>query len=233
MVKQFSSPRRFAFFQVVSASGEVPFQGGPPPREIPSDALGAAQSVWVGDFTSLRIPGRYRVGTDDGMSSYPFDVGPGVFDATIRAVQRAFDYQRAFSRRLRAGARQLHHALGRNYQQIVYVSGLPGVTRGRTHAFHHWFATLNAAPYLFPRLWLEAQLRHRSRPTSVCHTADTSTPLEGRYTANDSWSTNELDVDGQGATLYNLYLGRWWAARAPPTRAVLRSVPNSPSKAAK
>ena len=26
----------------------------------------------------------------------------------------------------------VHHALGRNYQQMAYVSGLPGVSRGRT-----------------------------------------------------------------------------------------------------
>ena len=32
MVKQFSSPRRFGSFKVVSASGEVAFQGGPPVR---------------------------------------------------------------------------------------------------------------------------------------------------------------------------------------------------------
>ena len=74
MVKQFSSPKRFASFQVVSASGEVAFQGGPPVREIPTDTLGAIRTVWVGDFTSLRIPGRYRIVTDDGISSYPFDI---------------------------------------------------------------------------------------------------------------------------------------------------------------
>ena len=35
----------------------------------------------MGDFTPLRRPGRYRVITDDGISSYPFDIGPSVFDA--------------------------------------------------------------------------------------------------------------------------------------------------------
>jgi endoglucanase len=97
MVKQISSPKRFTSFQVVSSSGEVAFKGGPPVREIPTDALGAVRTVWIGDFTPLRIPGRYRVVTDDGMSSYPFDVGPSVFDTSVRAVQRAFYYQRAFT----------------------------------------------------------------------------------------------------------------------------------------
>jgi len=65
----------------------------------------------------------------------------------------------------------VHHALGRNYQQMAYVSGLPGVAHGRTHGFHHWLAALDATPFLFPGWWLEARSQHRSRPTSLCRTA--------------------------------------------------------------
>jgi endoglucanase len=539
MLKQFSASRPFASFHVVSATGEVAFQGGAPVRQISTDALGAIRSVWVGDFTPLRVPGRYRIVADDGTSSYPFDVGPVVFDAVVRAVQRAFYYQRAFTeidsahaqgpwvhasdaalappgmvkgwhdagdfsvysastnsalfwllstaadfspreddtgipesgngvpdlldearwglewllsvqepsggfhnttcqerygpygtnwpermspyrpgevgtiatgravgtlafasvlyrpydaafaertlRAAQAGYRFLrarptensdgptcpamrqdgdpsvgrdvrmysaagmllatsddalradfeenyqpvrndpsylrsnvyaallylrasagnperqrairrdfrhraeevrldgerhpfawagrtfwgsiaagfqrtaafsaqacledsvaaasdceqvlanvHHALGRNYQQIVYVSGVPGVTRGRTHAFHHWLAALNATPYLFPGLVAggpiaapepgDISVPHgRPIPTwgywgDPAMPRDASTPLEGRYTDNDSWSTNELDIDWQAVTLYNLYFARWWAAGAPATR---------------
>src|SRR5262249_49390714 len=46
----------------------------------------------------------------------------------------------------------VHHALGRNYQSIAYISGLPGVSRGRSHAFHHWLAALGAEPPIFPGL---------------------------------------------------------------------------------
>jgi len=548
IIKQFTSPRRFASFQVVSASGEVAFQGGPPIREVPTDTLGGIRRIWVGDFTPLRAPGRYRVVADDGTSSYPFDVGPGVFGAAVRALQRAFYYQRAFTEidaahadgpwvhasdaalappgvvkgwhdagdfslysastnsalfwllsaaadfspqeddtgipesgngvpdlldearwglewllsvqdpsgrfhnttcqerygpygtnwpermslyragevgtiatgraagtlafasvlyrpydaafaerslkaaqagygflrdrpaensdgptcpamrqdgdpsvgrdvrmyaaaglllatgepglrvdfeenyqplqndpsylrsniyaallYLRASAgdperqgairRELrhraevvradgerhpfgragrtfwgsiaagfqrtagfsaqacledpvgattdceqvlanvHHALGRNYQQIVYVSGLPGVTRGRTHAFHHWLAALNATPYVFPGLVAggpvaapepaDVAVPH-GRPIPIwgywgdpAMPRNTSTPLEGRYTDNDSWSTNELDIDWQGVTLYNLYFARWWATSASAARAALPFVPSS------
>jgi len=540
MVKEFSSPRRFGSFKVVSASGEIALEGGPPVREIPTNALGLVRSVWVGDFTALRTPGRYRIVTDDGMSSYLFDVGPGVFDAPVRAVQRAFYYQRAFTEidaahgqgpwvhandaalappgivkgwhdagdfsvysastnsalfwmlsaiadfspqeddtgipesgngvpdlldearwglewllsvqepnggfrnttcqehygpygtnrpermlpyragdigtiatgravgtlafasvlyrsydaafaerclgAARAGYRFLrdrptensdgptcpamrqdgdprvgrdvrmyaaagllvatgdpslradfeenyqppqndpsylrsnvyaallylrassgdperqrairwelrrraeevrfdgkshpfrwagrtfwgsiaagfqrtagfsaqacledpvgavadceqvlanvHHALGRNYQQIVYVSGLPGITRGRTHAFHHWLATLGATPHLFPGLVAGGPIAvpepgdvsvPYAHPIPIwgywgdpAMPRDASTPLEGRYTDNDSYSTNELDVDWQGVTLYNFYLARWWAVRARATPA--------------
>jgi len=538
-VKQFSSPRPFTSFQVVNANSEVAFEGGPPIREVPTEALGAIRSVWVGDFTPFRVPGRYRVITSDGLSSYPFSIGTDVFDAAARAVQRAFYFQRAFTeidaahalgpwihssdaalappgvvkgwhdagdfslysastnsalfwllsaiadfspreddtgipesgngvpdlldearwglewllsvqkpnggfrnttcqehygpystntpermppyrngevgtiatgravgtlafasvlyhsydasfagrclraaqagyrflrdrptessdgptcpamrqdgdasagrdvrmyaaaglllatgdrslradfeenyqplrndpsylrsnvyaallylrasageperqRTIRAELRRraedvrldggrhpfqwasrtfwgsiaagfqrtagfsaqacledpigavadceqvlanVHHALGRNYQRIVYVSGLPGIIHGRTHAFHHWLATLNATPYLFPGLVAGGPIAApeptdvsvpQGRPVPIwgywgdpAMPRDASTPLEGRYTDNDSWSTNELDVDWQGVTLYNLYFARWWANYAPTVR---------------
>jgi hypothetical protein len=34
MVKQFSSPKRFASFEVVTTSGEVAFEGGSPVRQV-------------------------------------------------------------------------------------------------------------------------------------------------------------------------------------------------------
>ncbi len=45
-----------------------------PTCSAPSD------TVWIGDFTALRVRGRYRLVTDDGLSSHPFDVRPDVFD---------------------------------------------------------------------------------------------------------------------------------------------------------
>jgi endoglucanase len=547
MVKQFSSPQPFGSFQVVSTNGEVAFEGGAPVREVPTDALAAIRTVWVGDFTPLQTPGRYYLVTDNGITSYQFNVRSDVFDPAVRAVQRAFYYQRAFTgidadhaqgpwvhasdaalapptvvkgwhdagdfslysastnsalfwllsaaadfspqeddtdipesgngvpdlldearwglewllslqeldggfqnttcqerygpygtnhpermspyragevgtiatgravgtlafasvlyrghdgifaerlleaaragyrflrdrpsedsdgatcpamrqdgdpkvgrdvrmyaaaglllatgdRRVRAdfeksyqplqndpsylrsniyaallyvrasagdperqgairrelrrraeevrvdGQRHpfqwagrtfwgsiaagfqrtagfsaqacledpvgaaadceqvlanVHHMLGRNYQQIAYMSGLPGVSRGRTHAFHHWLAALDAKPFLFPGLVAGGPIEApepediavpHGRPIPIwgywgdpAMPRDISTPLEGRYTDNDSWSTNELDVDWQGVTLYNLYLARWWAAGAPTTGAGFRHFPS-------
>jgi hypothetical protein len=45
---------------------------------------------------------------------------------------------------------------------------------------------------------------------------DGRTPLEGRYTDNDSWSTNEVSVDWQGSALYSLYFAAWMAKGRPP-----------------
>ena len=46
---------------------------------------------------------------------------------------------------------------------------------------------------------------------------DASTPLEGRYTDNDSWSTNELDVDWQGVTS-TIFIWRAGGPLAPRRR---------------
>jgi endoglucanase len=96
--KQFTSPRPFAAFQVVDErDGTVAFAGGGPVRSIRSEVLGPGGAAWVGDFTALAAPGRYRLVADNGLRSYPFDVGAQVFDRPLRAVQRWFYYQRAFT----------------------------------------------------------------------------------------------------------------------------------------
>ena len=121
----------------------------------------------------------------------------------------------------------VHYALGRNYLQLCYVSGLEGVSRGRKHAFHHWLAALRADPHLFPGMVAggptatpvssDRSFSH-ARPVPVwgywgdpALPRDGSTPVDGRYTDNDSWSTNEVDVDWQAVALYDLLFARWMA----------------------
>jgi hypothetical protein len=127
----------------------------------------------------------------------------------------------------------VHYAFGRNYLQFSYVSGIPGVTRGMTWAYHHWLRTLDATPHVFPGMVAGG-------PSEVPEAADVSypsswpfpewgywgdprfprdakTPLDGRHTDNDSWSTNEVAVNWQAATLYGLYFAQW-AARNLPAR---------------
>jgi endoglucanase len=121
----------------------------------------------------------------------------------------------------------LHYALGRNSLGMVYVSGLKGVTLARSHAFHHWYASLQATPYLPPGMVAGG-------PNSSPEKADTSnplahpvpiwgyfgdpawprddkTPLDERFSDNDSWSTNELSIDWQAAALYSFYFADWAA----------------------
>jgi endoglucanase len=98
MSKQFTSASAFEGFRVVrDVDGTVALVGGPPVRRIETDLLGPVRAVWVGDFTSLARPGRYRIVADNGLQSHPFYVGPDVFDRAVRAVQRGFYFQRAFT----------------------------------------------------------------------------------------------------------------------------------------
>lgn len=121
----------------------------------------------------------------------------------------------------------LDYAFGRNSFQFAYVSGIPGVTRGRQRSFHHWLATLQATPYVFPGMVAggpnEAPesadgSRPLARPMSIwgywgdpSMPRNASTPIDQRYTDNDSYSTNELDINWQAPTLYVLYFGQWLA----------------------
>jgi hypothetical protein len=46
---------------------------------------------------------------------------------------------------------------------------------------------------------------------------DERTPIEERYTDNDSWSTNEVSLDWQAPAVYALHFAEW-LARRPSTR---------------
>jgi endoglucanase len=98
MEKRFTSPRPFGSFAVVRvADGVKVLEGGGPARTVTTEVLGPRREVWIGDFSRLAQPGRYRIVADNGLTSHPFDVGPDVFDRPLRAMQRFFYFQRAFT----------------------------------------------------------------------------------------------------------------------------------------
>jgi len=174
----------------------------------------------------------------DDARAHPFEWAGRYFWGSIGA---GFERSGAFNAKLCLGdpiqeaahcdqvLANLHYMFGRNYYQFAYVSGIPGVTQGRRRAFHHWLATLNATPYLFPGLVAggpsetprpDDASRPRARPRPVwgywgdpAMPRDAATPIDGRYTDNDSWSTNEIDIGWQAVTLYNLYVGQWLSRR--------------------
>ncbi|HEX9486855.1 MAG TPA: glycoside hydrolase family 9 protein [Gemmatimonadales bacterium] len=142
MKKQFSSPAAFQSFRVTSErDGSVAFVGGAPARRIRTGLLGAMEEVWVGDFSSLASPGRYRIVADNGLSSHPFDVGTDVFDRAVRSVQRWFYYQRAFT------AIDAAHAEGPWTHPSDADKAPPGVRMGWHDAgdFSIYSASLSAA----------------------------------------------------------------------------------------
>jgi endoglucanase len=176
---------------------------------------------------------------DDG-EKHPFQfasrnhwgtIGAGFTRVGSYNVKRCLEDPIGATRDCEQALADVHYALGRNYLQFCYVSGLPGVTRGRTHAFHHWLATLRAQPYCFPGMvaggpYANPEAADQSKPHGrpipawgywgdPAFPRGADTPLDGRYTDNDSWSTNEVDVDWQGSSLYNLYFARWMAKGRP------------------
>jgi hypothetical protein len=54
---------------------------------------------------------------------------------------------------------------------------------------------------------------------------DASTPLEGRYTDNDSWSTNELGIDWLGVTFTTRTLEGQWRCEARRFADAMTPVP--------
>lgn len=182
--------------------------------------------------------GEARAGAD--AATHPFEWSPRYFWGSIAAAfQRGAGFAAPGCLADPARAEEacelalsnVHYALGRNSRHLAYVSGLRGVTRGRVRAFHHWLAALEADPFLFPGLVAggpsaDPEPSDRSVPHAwrrpiwgyfgdPAMPRDAATPVDGRYTDNDSFSTNELDVDWQGVTYYNLRLAQWWARGAP------------------
>ena len=202
---------------MVSTSGEVAFQGGPPVREVPTDALGAIRTVWVGDFTPLRAPGRYQIVTDDGISSYPFDVGTGVFDSAVRAVQRAFYYQRAFTE-IDAG-----HAQGPWVHASDAALAPPGVVKGWHDAgdFSLYSASTNSA--LFWLLSAVADFSPREDDTGIPESGNGVPDLldEARWGLEWLLSVQEPGGGFHNTTCQERYgpYGTNWPERMSPYRA--------------
>ncbi|MBP7777744.1 MAG: glycoside hydrolase family 9 protein [Acidobacteria bacterium] len=158
------------------------------------------------------------------------------FERAGLLIARCLANPEAALRDCRTALSGLDYAFGRNSLQFAYLSGLPGVTRGRQHAFHHWLATLDATPFVFPGAVAggpneRPELADTSRPLAYPRPVwgywgdpamprSAATAIDGRYTDNDSWSTNEVAIAWQGPALYNLYFGAWAARRGWDSRAI-------------
>ncbi len=95
--KQFTSPRRFAAFQVVREDGAIVFRGGPPSREVRTELLGDLRTVWIGDFSALAAPGGTASCRTTASPASRSTSGRTCSTPPIRAVQRALYFQRAFT----------------------------------------------------------------------------------------------------------------------------------------
>jgi endoglucanase len=129
----------------------------------------------------------------------------------------------------------LDYIFGRNYYNLCYVSGIDGVTRGRVRGFHHWMKALNTTPWHFPGALSSGpnqapEANDISYPLAQpypiwgywgdpAYPRSGSTVVDGRFTDNDSWSTNEVAINWNAALLYNLYAARAAARKGVPDDA--------------
>jgi endoglucanase len=217
MVKRFSSPRRFHSFRVIrEGSGTVAFEGGPPVQEIATTALGSAQTVWVGDFTTLVAPGRYRLEAV-GLSSYPFTIDPGVFDAAVRAAQRAFYFQRSFT------SIDATHAEGPWIHGDDRALAPPGVRGGWHDAgdFSLYSASLNTA--LFWMLEAYNDFRPTADDTNIPESGNGVPDLLDEVRWGLEWLLSVQDADGgfRNSTCLEQYgpYGTNFPEKAQPYRA--------------
>ncbi len=107
---------------------------------------------------------------------------------------------------------QLHYTFGQNSLGFVYVSGF-GVN-SMQNAFHHWLKTLNAAPHNFPGLLAGGPNENpdaNDRKFSNGYSKPSDTPIDQRYTDNDSWSTNEIAVNQSAQLVYVLCAAQAYA----------------------
>ncbi len=134
----------------------------------------------------------------------------------------------------------LNYVFGRNFLNICYVSGADrfGCTRFRTEGFHHWMKTLNnpkpffhfpgalaGGPNESPDIndksfqtgtvgtWGYYGDFRESTSARITNMRDARTPVEGRFTENDSWSTNEIAINWNAVLLYNLLAARTKASQ--------------------
>jgi hypothetical protein len=125
----------------------------------------------------------------------------------------------------------LHYAFGRNLKQFCYVTGLPGVTEGMRWGFHQWLETLAATPRDFPGMVAGGPSQRpeandvstpqgRPRPLwgyygDPAFPRDSETAIDGRYTDNDSWSTNEPSEEWEAEAVYLLHFAQWFTKTSP------------------
>lgn len=149
MKKQFSSPVEFSSFEVKRVSdGATVFTGSGVVR-VDSDAI-IDGTVWIGDFSALTTPGRYKI-VAGGKESYPFDIRQEAFDQATRAVQRFFYYQRAFT------AIEQQYAEGPWFRPSDADKAPPGVVKGWHDAgdLTVYNATMTQSLYWFMETWLD------------------------------------------------------------------------------
>ena len=86
-----ADPPAVSFLVRSEADGAVAFEGALGPARLDPDTGDRAQ--WA-DFTPLSRSGRYRIEVPGVGESWPFEVGPGVYDRALYLAMRSYYGQR-------------------------------------------------------------------------------------------------------------------------------------------
>ena len=108
---------------------------------------------------------------------------------------------------------QLHYTFGQNSLGFVYVSGFGA--NGMKQGFHHWLKALNATPRNFPGMLAggpNEKPDENDRSGENGYNKSAETPIDQRYTDNDSWSTNEVAVNQNAQLVYVLCAAQAYAS---------------------
>jgi endoglucanase len=154
-------------------------------------------------------------------------LGAGFLRAGLFSVPVCLKNPEADSADCEQALASLHYAFGRNLKQFCFVTGLRSVTHGMRWGFHQWLETLDASPRDFPGMvaggpcqWPEPRdvSNPQGRPVpswgyfgDPAFVRGTETPIDARYTDNDSWSTNEPSVEWQAEAVYLLHFAQFLA----------------------
>jgi endoglucanase len=148
MEKRFTSPRSLEGYQVRREADQKPICESSGPLERLPAGDREIGSVWAGDFSAVTAPGRYFLAAGE-LTSHPFAIGSGVYDAAVRAVQRSFYFQRAFT------AVQARYAEGPWVHEEDSDRAPPGVRAGWHDAgdFSIYSASQNSALFWLLQTW--------------------------------------------------------------------------------
>ncbi len=96
-----------SFSVVAEGSSETLFRGAF--SSFYNDDALSGMDLFVGDFSSFTTSGNYKIISDDGTESFPFNISDTVYNQVYRLSQKAFYFQRCGTQLVMANAGVYHH----------------------------------------------------------------------------------------------------------------------------
>lgn len=105
-------------FDLVDEKGNVVYTGTY--TATIDDTLSSGEVVSQGDFSDFTTPGTYKIVSKDGMESYPFVIGEGVYDELLKDTFRMLYMQRCGTELTEEYAGDFAHPVCHTTEAIIY-----------------------------------------------------------------------------------------------------------------